>query len=355
MDMVIGLVIVLGVLIFFHELGHFLVARAFNVGVEKFSLGFGPKIIGKTVGRTEYMISAFPLGGYVKLLGEDPDEEVHASDLKYSFTHKPLLQKSLIVAAGPCFNFLLAIVIFFFIFSLSGIIIVKPMVGEIRAGSPAQKAGILPEDTIVSLNGRTISAWSEMSDIISGSKGKPLSIVILRKNNRQTLVVTPEKASLPDLFGQAHDRYVIGVSAAGMTESRPLNPFSALIESLSRTWLIIKLTILSIVKIVQGIVSVKNLGGPIMIAQMAGAQVEAGAIHLLAFIALVSVNLGILNLLPIPVLDGGHILFFAIEGFTGRPVNMGVREKAQQVGLAILIMLMVMVFYNDIMRVVGGG
>jgi len=355
MDMVIGLVIVLGVLIFFHELGHFLVARAFGVGVEKFSLGFGPRVIGKRFERTEYLISAFPLGGYVKLVGEDPDEEVAENDLPYSFYHKPVLQRAMIVAAGPVFNFLLAVIIFFALFSTSGRIIVKPVIGEVRAGSPAQKAGILPEDTILSVNGRPVRTWTMLSDMISKSMGKPLSLVVLRGKDRLTFVVTPSKTRLPDIFGELHERYVIGVTAAGRTETMPMGPLAALLESFVQTWVVIKLTILSIVKMIQGVVSVKTLGGPIMIAQMAGQQVEAGVVHLLAFIALVSVNLGILNLLPVPVLDGGHILFFIIEGFTGRPVSMQVREKAQQVGMALLIILMVFVFYNDIMRIFSGG
>lgn len=354
MSMVIGLVIVLGVLIFFHELGHFLVAKAFGVGVEKFSLGFGPKLASKKIGRTEYRISVLPLGGYVKMVGEEPDAEVDAGDINFSFNHKPIYQRMLIVAAGPLFNFVLCIVIFFMLFAAIGIMNLKPVIGEVKSDTPAEEAGFENGDEIVSIEGSKIETWQEMAEIVSKSHDGTMNFTIERGGSTKTLTVTPQKETVKDLFGEEQQRYMIGIVAAGETETVRLNPIEAAGESLARTWLIVKLTVVSVAKLIQGTLSVKTLGGPIMIAQMAGEQVQQGAANLLSFIALVSVNLGILNLLPVPVLDGGHLLFFGIEAVKGRPVSLRSREIAQQVGIFLLMMLMVFVFYNDIMRILTG-
>lgn len=354
MSMIIGLVIVLGVLIFFHELGHFLVAKAFGVGVEKFSLGFGPKLVSKKMGGTEYRISALPLGGYVKMVGEQPDAEVDPEDIEFSFNHKPVYQRMLIVAAGPFFNFVLCVVIFFLVFSAIGVMEMKPVIGEVSSDSPAQEAGLESGDEVVDIGGSSIDTWQEMAEIVSGSRGDPVVITLERDGEQKQLTITPQKKTVEDIFGEEHERYVIGITAAGETESARLNPIDAMGESLTRTWLIIKLTVVSVVKLIQGTLSLDTLGGPIMIAEMAGEQVEHGAVSLLSFIALVSVNLGILNLLPVPVLDGGHLVFFAIEAAKGSPVSLRSREIAQQIGIFLLMLLMVFVFYNDIMRIITG-
>jgi regulator of sigma E protease len=350
MNFVIGFVVVLGVLIFFHEFGHFIVAKAFGVGVEKFSLGFGPKILAKTIGRTEYRLSAIPLGGYVKMVGEQPDEELDPADIPFSFTHKPVFQRILIVAAGPVFNFILAIIIFFGIFWSAGLMMLQPVIGEVNAGYPAESAGILSGDKILEINGSPIGNWSEMAEMIMDSGGSPLDITLLRDSRHINLSVTPADDVMKNIFGEEQHRYIIGVSSTGEVITKKLGPVDAFTESLNRTYLICKLTILSVVKVFQGTIPAKTIGGPILIAQMAGEQVEQGMVSLLAFIALISVNLGILNLLPIPVLDGGHILFFSIEAVIRRPVSIKTREIAQQIGIFLLMMLMVFVFYNDIMR-----
>ena len=354
MSMIIGIIIVLGVLIFFHELGHFLCAKAFGVGVEKFSLGFGPKLVSKTVGRTEYCISAIPLGGFVKMVGEQPDEEIDPADQPLSFTHKSVGRRMIIVAAGPVFNFVLAVLIFFFVFGISGLMVLQPVIGEVKADSPGQAAGLQAGDRIVGIGGETIENWSEMAQVISESGGRALNVVVERGKETIEMQIAPEKQSLENIFGETQHRFVIGITAAGETSTKRLGPVEAFKESILRTYLIAKLTIVSVVKLIQGAVSVKTLGGPIMIAQMAGEQAEQGAVNLLFFIALVSINLGILNLLPIPVLDGGHLMFFSIEAITRRPVSLKTREIAQQVGILLLMMLMVFVFYNDIMRIVSG-
>ena len=348
---IISFVIVLGVLIFAHELGHFLLAKLMGVGVEKFSLGFGPKIVSKKIGMTEYMISSIPLGGYVKMVGEEPDAELDDSLLPLSFSHKGLFRRSMIVLAGPVFNLLLSVVIFFVFFLVSGLPIMKPEVGEVKEGMPAHEGGIRPGDSIVSIDGKLVSRWEEMAALIKESGGRPLNIGILRNNTGISVKIAPKVVSSQNLFGEQIEKYAIGITASGAFSVEKLTPLEAGAEGVSQTWEIAKLTVVAIGKIISGTVSAKTLGGPIMIAQMAGQQAKAGITNLIFFIALLSVNLGIINLLPIPVLDGGHLMFFFIEAVGRKPVNIKVREVAQQVGIVVLIMLMIFVFYNDIVRV----
>ena len=348
---IFSLIIVLGVLIFFHELGHFLVARALGVGVERFSLGFGPKLIGKTIGITEYRISAIPLGGYVKMVGESPDSELNPSDIPISFTHKHVFKRILIVAAGPFFNILLALIIFFGIFQISGLLILKPGIGDVNEGTPAYMAGLKKDDLVVSIDGVDISSWEDMANAIMASKGKTLAISVLREDKVLTKNVTPEVKKFKNIFNEDVDRYVIGITASGEVLKKDLNFFQAVTESIDQTYQITVLTIKGVVKLFQGTVSPKTLGGPIMIAQIAGQQAKEGVVNLIFFIALISINLAILNFLPIPVLDGGHLLFFFIEAIKGSPVSVKVREISQQAGIFVLILLMIYVFYNDIARV----
>ena len=348
---VFSFVIVLGVLIFFHELGHFLVARLFGVGVEKFSLGFGPKLIGKKIGRTNYILSAIPLGGYVKMVGEDPRADIDPADITVSFTHKHVFKRILIVAAGPFFNFVLAIIIFFGIFQISGAFLLKPSIGEVKEDSPASMAGLQKDDLIISIDGSAIESWEEMARVIAGSKGRRIALSVRRGESIVAADITPELVTTKNLFGDDIERYVIGITASGDVFSKDLTLFQAFSESIIQTYNISKLVVISVVKLIQGKISVKTLGGPIMIAEMAGQQAKQGAANFVFFIALLSVNLGILNILPIPVLDGGHLVFFFIEAVTGHPVSIRIREIAQQAGIFILILLMVFVFYNDITRI----
>lgn len=348
---IFALIVVLGVLIFFHELGHFLVARLFGVGVEKFSLGFGPKLIGKKIGITDYRISAIPLGGYVKMVGEEPGADIDPADIPISFTHKHVLKRILIVAAGPLFNILLAVLIFFVVFQVSGVFVLKPIVGEVKEGSPADKGGLKKNDLIVAIDGTQLSSWEDMAKIITESKGRTLAVSIGRGESELVLNVTPEPKTFKNIFNEDIERYVIGITASGDVYSKELSVIQSLSESIKQTYNITALTIKSVVKILQGAVSPKTLGGPIMIAQMAGQQAREGATNLIFFIALISINLAILNFLPIPVLDGGHLIFFGIEAVIGRPVSIRVREIAQQAGIFMLILLMIYVFYNDITRV----
>ncbi|MDL1984099.1 MAG: RIP metalloprotease RseP [Deltaproteobacteria bacterium] len=347
---IFAFIIVLGILISFHELGHFLVARLFGVGVEKFSIGFGPKIFGKRIGNTDYCVSAIPLGGFVKMVGEDPNADVSPDDISVSFTHKHVLKRILIVAAGPFFNLLLALIIFFGMFQIYGTFILEPFIGEVKENSPASRGGLETGDRVLAINEIPIERWEDLAKIISESNGEELVLHIQRNESIIVANVKPEQITAKNIFGEDFQRYVIGITSSGNGFSKKLNFFQAFSESIIQTYNISKLTVVSIVKLIQGTISTKTLGGPLMIAQMAGQQAEEGISNLLFFIALLSINLAIINFLPIPVLDGGHLVFFFIEAATGRPVNVRFREIAQQAGIFLLIMLMIYVFYNDITR-----
>jgi regulator of sigma E protease len=348
---IIAFVIVLGVLIFFHELGHFLIARMNGVGVEIFSLGFGPRITGKKIGRTDYRLSALPLGGFVKMVGEEPDAEIPEEDIPLSFTHKSVYRRISIVAAGPFFNLVLAWLIFFAMFQITGIYIMEPVVGSIREDSPAAVSGIQAGDRIMAINGVEIHTWEDMSDRISQSKGQSLDLTVSRGNEIIPMTIAPQMTLLKNIFGEDIERYVIGVTSAGKYHTQNLSPPEAVLQSFVQTYRVTKLTVIGIYKLIAGTLSTKTLGGPIMIAQMAGDQAREGASNLIYFIALLSVNLAVLNFLPIPVLDGGHLMFFCIEAVMRKPVNTRVREIAQQAGIFVLLMLMIFAFYNDIARI----
>ena len=351
MSTILSFAVVLGVLIFAHELGHFLLAKLVGVGVEKFSLGFGPKIVGRKIGMTDYMISAVPLGGYVKMVGESPDAEVDESLAQLSFSNKGLLSRSLIVLAGPGFNLLLSVVIFFLIFVISGMPIMEPEVGEVQEDMPAYESGVRPGDRIVSIDGHPVTRWEEISVIIKGSEGRFLHFELMRDGRAVSLTLAPKLISSRNILQEEIQQYVIGITASGKVSIEPVNLIEAVSMGIAQTWQIAKLTVLVVGKIITGTVSPKTVGGPIMIAQLAGEQVREGFVNLVAFMAMLSVNLAIINLFPIPVLDGGHLLFFFIEAVTRRPINVKMREMAQQVGIFLLILLMIFVFYNDIARV----
>lgn len=349
---VIPFIIVLGLLIFFHELGHFLAAKAFGVRVVTFSFGFGPRLLGLKVGGTDYRISAIPLGGYVKMTGEGPDEDLTTEDQQVSFSHKALWKRMLIVFCGPFSNFLFAVLVFFGVFLLLGQMILTNEIGEVKPNFPAYKAGLRPGDTIIQVAGRTIRNWKELPEVIKQNPNRAFPVIFERGNKRYRTEVTPISSPVKNIFGEEVRETIIGISPSGKFITREQGPLEALGDAVVQTWNISKLTVLSVVKLIQQKVPLDTLGGPILIAQLAGQQAQEGWTNLLFFAALLSINLGILNLLPIPVLDGGHLLFFGIEGVMRRPLSLKKRELAQQIGMAILIFLMVFVFYNDILRLI---
>jgi regulator of sigma E protease len=349
---IVSVVILLGVLIFVHELGHFLLAKYLGVGVLKFSLGFGPKLLGRKFGETEYMVSLVPLGGYVKLLGESDTDDVLPQDEKRSFVKQHVLKKIAIVVAGPLFNFLFAILAFAVIFMV-GVPSLTTDIGSVQPGSPAEVAGIRAGDNIVSIDGKSVGRWTDLAEIITKSGGREIALKLNREGTLQDVRVKPETTKVKNVFGEDVDSWKIGVGASKNVFIERQNPILATWSGIEQTWNITELTLISLVKMVQGVVSPDTLGGPILIAQMAGAHVKKGIMNFVFFMALLSINLAVLNLFPIPVLDGGHLLFFLIELITGKEVNVKWRERAQQVGFFILVMLMIFVFYNDIMRILG--
>lgn len=346
---VASVVVLLGVLIFVHEMGHFLMAKYFNVGVLKFSLGFGRKLIGKKIGETEYVLSLIPLGGYVKMLGEVEGEALSPEDEKRSFVNQSVWKRMAIVFSGPLFNFFLAIVIFAIVYMV-GVPVLTNEIGVVQQGGAASEAGMAVNDRVLKINGEAIGRWDQLAEKIQKSGGKSLSFSIQRGNEVKDLMVLPRVTKSRNIFGEEVETYKIGVGPVPKTVTERLNPWEACWKSLTQTWFITKMTFISIIKIFEGVLSPKNLGGPILIAQMAGEQVKGGVLPFILFMAMLSINLGVLNLLPIPVLDGGHLLFYIIEAIRGKDVGIKWKERAQQVGFILLIMLMIYVVIMDIDR-----
>lgn len=437
--------VVLGVLVAFHELGHFLAARWVGVKVLKFSLGFGPKIFGRQVGETEYLLSAIPLGGYVKLFGEDETEAATPEDRRRSFAHQGLWGKVLIVAAGPGFNFILAYLIFAGWLSTGAPLFVPtfrdlspdiealvpgspasaagmeigdhitkvngkeistrtelldavahskgealsleikrgaqikplsvtpvpmqgqpattdeplytigveetpPLVTSVMHGLPASTAGFQPGDRVIGIEGQTIYTWLQMTTIVRDSPNKPLRVDVLRNGQRIPLTVTPSSEKTT-VNGQAMEVGKIGISGPGRSLMHADNPLQAVYQGLDATWGWTELTAIGLYKMVVGDISSKNIGGPLTIANISGEAASQGASSVIFLIAILSINLGVLNLLPIPILDGGHLLFFLIEGILRKPLGDRQRELAQQAGLVLLVGVMIFAFWNDLERI----
>jgi len=440
-------VVVLGVLVAFHEFGHFLMARWIGVRVLKFSLGFGPKLVGRQIGETEYLVSAVPLGGYVKLFGEEDSDATSPEEQRRSFSHQNLWSKVLIVFGGPGFNFLLAYLIFaawlatgapLFVPSFKdltpdveamksgspadisgmkpgdrvlrvnekdistrtelfdavaksngkpltldvrrgtqvktlvvtpaattvqedgkdvtvyalGIEEMAPVITAVMNGSPAMAAGFKEDDRVVAIEGQPIHTWSQMTGIVKESPNRPLKIDVNRDGQIVALTVTPalEKVSVN---GKTAEIGKIGVSGPGRSLIRASNPLTAVWYGLEATWGWTELTAVGIYKMIAGEISSKNIGGPLTIASISGEAGAQGMASVVFLIAILSINLGVLNLLPIPILDGGHLLFFAIEAVMRKPLADRQRELAQQAGLLLLVCIMVFAFWNDIERLIA--
>jgi regulator of sigma E protease len=347
---ILATIIVLGVLISVHEFGHFIVAKLLRVRVEVFSLGFPPKLISKKIGDTDYRLSVVPLGGYVKLLGENPNDEVPPEDIPYSFLHRPLWQRALIVLAGPGFNFFFAVLALFVVFSISGLPYLTTEVGRVVAESPAQRAGLQEGDVVAAVNGTPVNRWEELAHKIRQTGDHTLTLAVKRGSETLTVRLKPEKREGINIFGQKVQTYQIGVASAERLATEDLGLFGSLEQGLFYSLRIAALTIQSLYKLVTREIPMDTLGGPIMIAQVAGKQAEMGFSYLIQFMAVLSVNLTLLNLLPIPILDGGHLLFLFLEAVRGKPMALKHREVAQAVGMMLLLALMLIVFYHDILR-----
>ena len=430
----------LAALIFVHELGHFLVARKVGVVVEKFSLGFGPKILSFTRGDTEYLLSWIPLGGYVKMKGEEVGDE--SADEKGSFSAAPVLDRLAIAFAGPLFNILFAIAIYYCVY-LVGVPALSPIVGTVKdespalaaglqtgdrilaidnekifyweqlqkivhvspghsldfqverssgsiahvsitpiseqitdlfgdkedvgligitplvrnivyvkEGTPADRAGIQEGDVLLGVDSTTIFGWGDLKKAAIDKPGQALAFRILRDGTEIVTALTPEAKIVKDIEGKSTEVGLLGIGMAGEMTKEKYGIFGALKRACEETNRLIYLIAVSIKKMITGSISADSIGGPILIFQIYGEQAEQGFSELIRLTALLSINLGLLNLLPIPVLDGGHIFFFLIELLKGKPISERNRERAQQVGLFMLLSLMVFAFYNDIMRII---
>ncbi len=361
----LAVVLVLGGLIFFHELGHFSVARLFGIGVRTFSLGFGPRLWAMRRGKTEYRLSLVPLGGYVALVGENSDtesEDTLREDARNNvaftdeelFSKRPAWQRLLVVLAGPLTNLLLAFLIYFGVAAVAGHSFIAPEVGGVEAGSPAEKAGLQKGDVLLRINDQAVEEWGQIGKIVETGGGKAVSVIFERQDGEGKLFIrkeiTPKAGTRTTVFGEKKSAWLIGISASGRMDTRKLGLLDAVAESSSQTWRLIALTIESFVKLFQRAVPLDQVGGPILIAQMVGQQAAHGLVSVLSLAAFISINLGILNLLPVPVLDGGTAVFLLLEMALRRPLPEKVRDLAMRVGLGLLLALMVFATWNDIVR-----
>ena len=439
MTTVIAGILMLGILVFVHELGHFAVAKWCGVKVLRFSLGFGPKLVSKQWGETEYLICAIPLGGYVQMLGEGGGEQGETAELtpeerQRSFAEQPVGRRLAIVSAGPLMNLILPFLILPISFmagvQMPSYLEQKPCIGYVVADSDAAKSGFVPGDCVVAVNQNAVATWNATNRSFVSAAGDPLRFQVQRDGKQLTLEIPADNSSLEgmqalgllpvqeariggvaedmpaqkagiregDLILRIGDQpvtswyqlrgiiqtvgdrkvpvllkrggqqlvveltpqqqggegdYLIGIAPKQATELKTYAFVDAVKEGAKRTWELIDLTVVFVQKLFSGSVSAKNIGGPITVVQVAGQAAQTDIAAIFSVLAFISIQLGILNLLPIPILDGGHILFNLIELVFRRPVSIRAREMAQQVGLAMLLMLMVLAFYNDIVRLWG--
>jgi regulator of sigma E protease len=447
MTTVISFIVVIGVLILIHELGHFLVARWAGVGVERFSIGFGPVLLRWRGKETEYCLSVIPMGGYVKMMGEEnPLEggETMPYDPSKAFSLKPLWVRFLIVFAGPGMNFLLAAVIFMIVLATVGRPVWPAVIGRVAPDGPAAQAGLRTGDVVTAVDGRRTAHWEDLERAIAASSGRPLRLTVPRDGSVREVVVTPRLTEVRDpIFKDARQAWELGagpqllpqigsvnpgspadkagfragdvvvavagqpvftpeelmqaiqkragqtfevtverdgrrhalpVTATAVKEKtptgeeievgrigvgivtktvnyEPYSPHVAVWNGIVKTWDMTALTAKGLWKIVSRQIDSSNIGGPIQIASEAGRQAKEGAASLALFTAIISVNLALLNLLPVPMLDGGHLFFFIIEAIMGRPLSLRKREAAQQLGFVLLMLLMVYALYNDLVRI----
>lgn len=348
---ILAVVIVLGGLIFFHELGHFVVARGMGMGVSVFSLGFGKRLFGITKGKTDYRVCAFPLGGYVQLVGESPDAELpEGFGAQESFSRRPPWQRMLVVLAGPVFNFILAWLIFWGLAYSQGVQELLPVIGQVTNSSAAEEAGIVPGDRIIEIDGNRIDIWEDLVERIEANQGGQMLLTVQRDKELLSVRVTPRLQEKRNLFGEIKTMPMLGIAPKGEFVTRELGFLDSAIQGGRQIRDVSGLMIMGIVKLVERVIPWTDMGGVILISELIHKEAQNGLVNLLALTALISINLGILNLLPIPVLDGGHILFFFLETITGKPLSQQVQQAALKIGMMLLLILMVLATFNDILR-----
>ncbi len=348
--------LVIGVLVFVHEFGHYGMARLFGIKVDTFAVGFGREIAGWTDRNgTRWKLGWLPLGGYAKFAGDmnaasQPDpalERLPDAEKAELFQFRPLYQRALVVAAGPMINFAFAILLFAAFFMTYGHQFTPPVAGEVRAGTPAAEAGIKPGDRFVSLDGQSVARFEDMMRIISINPGRPVAIVIARDGEMLDKTVTPKIVREEDRFGNSYTRGMLGISS-GLPVVERRGPVSALGHAVVETWNTVLMMADTLQQVITGRRAIDELGGPIKIAQFSGQSASLGLPSLIGFIALISINLGFMNLLPIPMLDGGHLFLYAIEGIRRRPLHPKVQEWAFMSGFALLMSLMLFLTWNDL-------
>jgi regulator of sigma E protease len=360
---VIPFLFVLTIVVFFHELGHFLVARWTDVKVLTFSLGFGPELFGFNDRHgTRWKISAIPLGGYVKFFGDDSEASTPSSEMlanmtdeerKGSFHHKNVGARAAIVAAGPIANFILAILIFACLFAFFGKPSTTAQVDQVEPGSAAAAAGFQVGDVVTAIDGTKIESFSDMQRIVGVRAGEHLTFTIKRGDSTLQLNGTPELKEVKDPFGNAHRLGVLGITrktVSGDVTTERVNPATALWLGVKETWFVIDRTLAYIGGVFTGREAADQVGGPLRIAQISGQVATIGLAALVHLAAVLSVSIGLLNLFPVPLLDGGHLLFYAVEAVRGRPLSDRAQEMGFRIGLGLVLMLMVFATYNDILH-----
>ncbi len=350
---IVSFIIVLGVLVFIHEFGHYITAKKSDIMVSEFALGFGPKLLSKKVGETVYSIRAIPLGGFCNMVGEFPaddsmgkkEREVYdqAKEKGRLFTQKSTFKRLAVILMGPIMNFLLAALIFILAFAVFGVptsTTEEAVLGEVIPQQPAAEAGLRANDRILEINGQEINSWEEMSELIRANAEQQITIRYQRDEEVNTINLTP-------VLSEDSDRGVIGIYPQLVRESVSIGKSITL--GISQTYQVFKMTIMGFVQMFRDS-STEDIGGPIMIASIIGQAARVGILNVLNWTAIISINLGIINLLPFPALDGGRILFIIIEMIRGKAVDPRKESFVHMIGFAILMLLMIFIIYNDLMR-----
>ncbi len=334
-----------------HELGHFVAAKVAGVKAKKFSLGFGPALYRRKVNGTEFVLSLIQLGGYVELLGEDPTEDVSEEDKAQSFRHQPICIRALIVLAGAFFNVVLAIVLLTAVY-WSGISVLAPEIGSVCKGSPAEIAGVLPGDRILEINRMQVQIYEDAIRVIQENPGVSLPIKLQRADRVILTAVMPEKRVGYDALKRPSETGFFGVSPKGTKTVYRVNIIDAFTKALGKTWEMTSLVSSAFIMLLKGQLPLSALGGPIMVVKAASDQINIGPQNFIFTIAFLSVNIGVFNLIPFPALDGGFIIFLLLECLRRKPLKPNTMLLVQRLGVSSLIVLVVFVFYNDIIKLV---
>lgn len=362
----IPFLVVLTIVVFVHEMGHYLVGRWCGIRVLVFSVGFGPEIAGFNDSHgTRWKFCAIPLGGYVKFFGDEnaastPDAAGYAvmseEDRRRSFPGASLWRRAATVAAGPIANFLLAIVIFATVFTVYGRNVADPVVAEVQPGSAAAAAGIQPGDVFVAIDGEPIETFDDVRRYVSSRPELEIVLTLRRDGQEIETPIVPRREEIEDRFGNRMEVGLIGVisdATAGNFRTVEMGPIEATGQAIEETAYIVTRTFGYIGNIITGRESADQLGGPIRVAQVSGQMATLGVLALVQLAAVLSVSIGLLNLMPVPMLDGGHLAFYAIEAVRGRPLGEGAQEVAFRIGLAMVLMLMIFATWNDVSRLLG--